>query len=141
MLRIGFAGYSGQKFDTSKAELLIDEALDDVIARFEPTHLQVISGLTNLGIPALAYSFAVKHVAPYRKLTTVGIACSKAKDYDCYPCDRVFIIGTEWGDESEAFLASIDVLIRIGGGKQSHAECDRAKALGIPVIEKELEAL
>jgi hypothetical protein len=47
-------------------------------------------------------------------------------------------VGEQWGDESAAFLAAIDVLIRIGGGPQSLAEAARAKELGIRVIEREL---
>ncbi len=49
------------------------------------------------------------------------------------------MIGDEWGDESEKFLDSIDVLVRIGGGKQSMAEVKKAKEMGIKVIEHELE--
>lgn len=145
-MRVGVVGYSGQKFDTEEANSLLIEAFEELghfsFAGIRDKSLQhfsdacIVSGLTNLGIPALAYKIASDHF-----LKTMGIACSKAKDYDCYPCDRVHIIGNNWGDESEAFLASIDYLIRIGGGKQSHAECQRAKELGIIVIEKELEAL
>jgi hypothetical protein len=147
-MRVGVVGYSGQKFDGEKAGLLLIESFIemrdltkspeiDFKGDFAWTkQLTIVSGLTNVGIPAIAYKFSEAY-----SCKTMGIACSKAQNFDCYPCDRVHIVGTEWGDESETFLASIDVLIRIGGGKQSHAECQRAKDLGIHVIEKELEAL
>lgn len=132
-MRVGVVGYSGQKFNETDATFLLGEAWGEIGIKGDSV---IVSGLTNLGIPALAYGFAADY-----GLKTMGIACSKAKDYECFPCDRVHIIGDNWGDESEAFLASIDYLVRIGGGKQSHAECQRAKELGIIVIEKELEAL
>lgn len=39
-----------------------------------------------------------------------------------FPCNRQTIVGERWGDESETFLSSIDVLLRFGGGPQSQAE-------------------
>lgn len=143
-MRIGIAGFSGQKFEQATAYSLLKGAFAEVIKQFFDCDLYqvkweqitVVSGLTNLGIPAIAYDYAVTQSAK-----TMGIACSKAKDYECFPCDRVHIIGSEWGDESEAFLASIDVLIRIGGGKQSFAECETARARGIHVVDRDLEAI
>ena len=76
-----------------------------------------MSGLTNLGVPRIAYEEAIK-----LGLRTVGIACKQAEQYECFPCDEVILVGDNWGDESRAFLASIDVLLRVGGGKQSVAE-------------------
>lgn len=134
-MRVGIVGYSAQKFDETKAA--------DAIA-FECSRLSInnscqttiVSGYTNLGVPKIAYQYA-----QFMGYKTIGIACSKATKYECFPCDRVHIIGDEWGAESEAFLASIDVLLRIGGGNQSKKECQRAKDLGIPVFELELEAI
>ena len=98
--------------------------------------LIVVSGLTALGIPKLVYEEAVQ-----RGLRTIGIACQKAHDNPCFDVDEFIIYGNEWGDESEFFLGYIDALVRIGGGKQSHRECDAAKTRGMPVYEYELAAL
>lgn len=133
-MRVGVIGYSAQKFDERIGNLFVEGALNTRRAKSQQ-ELIVVSGYTNLGIPKLAYEYAKEF--GYK---TIGIACSKATDYECFPCDRVHIIGDNWGDESETFLASIDVLVRIGGGNQSLQECQRAKDLGIPVIEYELEA-
>jgi hypothetical protein len=136
-MRVGIAGYSGQKFDAAQAGKLLQQCFQDFVELNNFNEISfIVSGLTNLGIPKIGYEFAQTHYIP-----TMGIACSKAQEYDCFPCDRVHIVGNEWGDESEAFLASIDVLIRIGGGNQSKAECARAKELSILVIEKELPAI
>jgi hypothetical protein len=134
-MRIGVVGYSAQPFDPEIAQQLLIQAVQsiDEVERIPSIDLWVVSGLTYLGIPAIAYDAAKQWDAK-----TMGIACEKAKDYRCHPCDRIHLIGQDWGDESEAFLASIDILIRIGGGPQSIAEVARAKELGIPVIEKEL---
>jgi hypothetical protein len=136
-MRVGIAGYSRQKFDIEQAGKLLEECFKDCVALNDFNEISfIVSGLTNLGIPKIGYEFAQKHY-----IATMGIACSKAQEYDCFPCDRVHIVGNEWGDESEAFLASIDILIRIGDGNQSKAECTRAKELSILVIEKELPAI
>ncbi|MEM6770117.1 MAG: alpha-ketoglutarate-dependent dioxygenase AlkB, partial [Bacteroidota bacterium] len=39
-----------------------------------------------------------------------------------YPVDKVFLVGNKFGDESEAFIAYVDGIIRIGGGSQSRKE-------------------
>ena len=141
-MRIGVVGYSAQAFDKEEANLLLIEALMEIPEVRDETvwpHskiIQIVSGLTQLGIPAIAYSLAKKF-----SWKTIGIACEKAYKYECFPCDRAHIIGQNWGDESAAFLASIDVLIRIGGGPQSMRECEMAKGLGIPVIVRELAAV
>jgi len=134
MIRIGFAGYSDKKFDKQKAIELIKDALDDLTEDYQTKDIQIVSGLTNLGIPALAYKEADE-----RGYYTVGIACKKAEEYDCFKCDKKILVGDDWGDESDTFLESIDVLVRIGGGKQTIAETKRAKELGIKVVEHDLE--
>jgi hypothetical protein len=51
------------------------------------------------------------------------------------------IIGENWGDESSAFLDEIDVIVRIGGGKQSLTEVQTFKDKGGKTYERELAAL
>jgi hypothetical protein len=56
-----------------------------------------------------------------------------------YPVDvPPIIVGDNWGDESKTFLDSIDMLVRVGGGKQSLEECNEAKKQGIKVVEYDL---
>lgn len=131
-MRIGVCGYSAQRFDEESAHKILVETLE----QYKDKDPIIVSGLTNLGVPAIAYWLA--NAEGYK---TIGIACKKAVKYDCFPCDQVHLIGEEWGDESETFLAAIDVLIRVGGGNQSKKECAKAKELGILTIEYELEAL
>jgi hypothetical protein len=134
-MRVGVVGYSGQKFDERVGKIMVGVALNARHAESQ-SDIIIVSGYTNLGIPKLAYEYAKEF--GYK---TIGVACSKAAQYECFPCDRVHLIGDNWGDESGAFLASIDVLVRIGGGVQSKKECQEAKTLGIPVVEYELEAI
>lgn len=89
-----------------------------------------------MGIPALAYREAVK-----KGWKTVGIACEKAKEYDLFDVDEKHIVGKEWGDESESFLDMIDMMIKVGGGKQSKEEAEKAKKMGKLVFEYELELI
>lgn len=140
LLRIGVVGYSDKKFDKDDAKLLLAEAIIDMIVDTNTVkrvdEIQIVSGLTNLGIPAIAYEMAKKF-----KWKTVGVACKKAKEYEVYPVDKEIIVGDNWGDESRTFLENIDVLIRIGGGKQSLREVQMARNRQIFTIEKELQML
>jgi len=135
-LRVGVVGYSAKKFDKVKAMGDIKEAYDKIEKKFPGREIEIVSVLIDLGIPALAYREALK-----RGWRTVGIACSLAKDYDCFPVDDKIIIGEEWGDESAKFLDSIDALIRIGGGGQAINETNETKRRNKYVIEYDLSAL
>jgi len=135
-LKIGVVGYSAQKFNEGRAIRYLRSAFDAIEKRYPHRVKEVVSGLTDLGIPALAYREAVR-----RGWKTVGIACSKAKEYKCFPCNEVIIAGSEWGDESPVFLKTIDVLVRVGGGKQSHRECAEAKSMDKEVYEFNLPSL
>lgn len=135
-MRIGVVGYSEQKFNEDKAVSLLKKAFDKIEKDVKSDEdIWVISGLTWLGIPGSAYEEAAK-----RGWKTMGIACEKAKEHKCYPVDEEIIIGKEWGDESKTFLDSFEILVRIGGGKQSLKETEETKKKDIPVIEYELDA-
>ncbi len=86
-----------------------------------------------MGVPAIAYREAVR-----QGWRTAGYACSRAAGLPCFPVDERVIVGSAWGDESDAFVAAVEVLIRVGGGPQSHREVAMARALGVEVTEYEL---
>src|ERR1035437_4751082 len=123
---VGVIGYSNQKFDNKKAKELIVGSFDAVEKIAQSFDISIVSGLTDVGIPSLAYKEAVK-----RGWKTIGVACEKAKEYDIFAVDETIIVGKEWGDESEIFLSMIDFLIKIGGGKQSKKEIEEARKNGI----------
>ena len=132
MLRIGIVGYSAQKFNEEKARAIISKIFDDLEEQYGD-NIVVVSGLTAIGIPKLAYEEAKR-----RGWKTVGIACRKAYEYERFPVDEEIIVGENWGDESETFINNVDILIRIGGGTQSRKETEMAKKSGKEVIEFEL---
>jgi hypothetical protein len=68
------------------------------------------------------------------------VACSRAKEHPLFPVNNQVWHGSEWGDESPVFLHMLDVIVRVGGGKQSLAEVAWMKTRGFPVIEHELQA-
>ena len=136
-LRIGVVGYCPPtKFDESKALIFIKDAFDKLEKLYNGHEKSVVSGLTNVGIPRLAYEEAKR-----RNWETVGIACKKTDEYERFPVDLEIVTGENWGDESPRFLRSIDVLVRVGGGKQALDETNEAKKRGKIVLECELEAL
>lgn len=132
-LNIGVVGYSGQKFDENAARSALNDLLDQ--ASDGRNDVTIVSGLNDLGIPALAY-----RAAHQRGWGTSGVACSKATHYNCYPVDKKVIVGDNWGDESQTFLDTCDVLVRVGGGKQSLREVNEFRARGGRVFEFDLAA-
>ncbi len=132
-LRVGVVGYSDHCFNQTSALSLLRQAFDSLS---QTANVEVVSGLMHKGVPALAHMEAVQ-----RGWKTVGIACIRAFEYPCFPVDERIIVGINWGDESATFLDMIDVLIRIGGSKQSLHEVYLARMQGKYVIELELSAL
>lgn len=130
MAYVGFVGYSSGKFDEKKAK----EIIDDIFLKEINKNDIIVSGGTNMGIPQLVYEKA-KSLG----MKTMGIMCLKGYDYDVFPVDALIVVGKDWGDESKEFLSSIEVLYRIGGGKQSLEEVKQAIKMGIEVKEFELE--
>lgn len=133
-IKIGVIGYSMQEFNKKKAIEYIKTAFDFIEKQYSDVTKTVISGLTDLGIPALAYREAKR-----RNWRVEGIAYTKALDYIWYSVSNVTSVGSNWSDESETFLNAINILVRIGGGKQSMREVEMAKKMrGIDIIEYDL---
>jgi len=136
---IGVLGYSAQKFDVMKAGTLIKKGFIDLISKYNTDFkpVEIVSGLTDVGIPAIAY-----HLAKHYKYRTIGIApwiaLDPEEDFPIYPVDDQQIIGDTWGEESKHFVNYCDVFLRVGGGKQSHQEITLAKQLKKPTLEFEL---
>eukprot|EP01112_Ceratiomyxa_fruticulosa_P015913 TRINITY_DN4757_c1_g1_i2.p1 TRINITY_DN4757_c1_g1~~TRINITY_DN4757_c1_g1_i2.p1 ORF type:complete len:160 (-),score=23.31 TRINITY_DN4757_c1_g1_i2:73-552(-) len=136
-LRVGFVGFSSsQGYNEEEARGIVQTVFYDLnkgLKEGQYSSIEIVSGYTAVGIPLLAYEEASK-----RGWKTVGIACSLASDFKCYPCDEVVIKGKNWGDESSVFLDRIDMLIKVGGGKQSQTEYKNFKG---PKLEFSLSAL
>ena len=131
-LRIGVVGYSATEFNEQKAKKLLTTGFDTILSSHNGP-VCVVSGLTAIGIPKLAYE-----QADARGWRTAGVACSKAEEYETYPVGETTIVGSNWGDESDEFLTQIDVLLRVGGGEQAIEETKHAVSEGIDVYEYEL---
>ena len=129
---VGIIGYSGSKFDLNLGEKLIKQSFDELETKFG-NNIVIVSGLTNIGIPGLAYKEAFT-----RGWKTCGIASKKAENHECFKCDEVIIVGDNWGDESLTFLNKIDIIVKIGGGKQSVREFEEAKKMNKITFEHEL---
>lgn len=131
MAFVGIVGFSGGKFDEDKASKIIDE----IFSQLNRNDV-IVSGGTALGIPLMAYNKA-KSLG----METIGIMCSKGFEYDVFDVDKMIVVGDDWGDESKEFLSSIEILYRIGGGKQSFEEVKEAKKMGIDVHEFDLDRI
>ncbi|MNJ90158.1 hypothetical protein D3C87_77520 [compost metagenome] len=130
-MNIGFIGYSYDNFDKGKAKKIIDEIFSDL----KNTDI-IISGATDKGIPGLVY-----HKAKSLNMKTVGITAEEAKEYTLFPVDELIFEGKHFGDESEKFISSLNVLYRIGGGDQSRQEVKMAKDMNLEVYEYKLTRL
>ncbi|BBM86516.1 hypothetical protein [Candidatus Uabimicrobium amorphum] len=120
-LKIGVVGYSRPQFDQEKATEMLKKGIAQFMEQFNAAkpNVEIVSGLTNVGIPKLAYEIAVAE-----SLTTVGISAEEALKVSCgiFAVDKQIIEGKNFGDESQTFIDYIDCLIRVGGGEQSHEE-------------------
>jgi hypothetical protein len=135
--RVGVVGYCPPtKFDEVEARRLIIESFDEIIEHAGVAPIAIVSGLTNVGVLAIAYEEAVK-----RGWTTVGVACKRAMEHELFPVDEQLVVGDNWGDESSSFVEILDAMIRIGGGKQSLRETEEVKAQGLPTFEYDLPVL
>lgn len=126
-LRIGVVGFSRSQFDHDEARAKLRECVEAALARagVAPGDAELVSGLTNQGVPRLAYELAAA-----LGMRTVGVSARQALRVRAgvFPVDEQVIVGERFGDESAAFLARIDVLIRIGGGPQSRREAEAFRA-------------
>lgn len=138
ILFVGVVGYSSQKFDEAEAREIIEEAFDDIedeyVENGDYESITIVSGLTNLGIPKIAYE-----VADDRGYGTMGVAPEEADDYDLYNVDEIIYEGENFGDESETFIDTIDVFVKVGGGDQSQNELELAEAEDMSILEFDLE--
>ena len=118
-LKIGIVGFSRNQFDKKTAILKLRNKLEYLLERHTDKEIEVVSGYTNIGVPRIAY-----RLADDMNLITVGFSAKQALKVRCgvYPVKKEIIVGERFGDESEAFIEYIDVLIRIGGGPQSRKE-------------------
>ena len=133
-MKIGVVGYSDDKcFDHDIARALLAIGLGIANRMHPDENYELVSGLTNTGIPKLAYEMA-KSLG----WKIIGLTAKEGKQYECYPVDEEIIVGEKFGDESEAFIKYIDVLVRVGGGNQSIKETAMAKKANVPTYEYDL---
>ncbi|MFN0200381.1 MAG: hypothetical protein ACKVTZ_02615 [Bacteroidia bacterium] len=125
-LKIGVVGFSRNAFDKATAiqklvqifaKLLIDKEIDEI---------EIVSGYTASGVPLIAYQLADK-----LGVETVGFSAKQALKVrsGVHPVKKVILVGDKFGEESEAFVAYLDILVRIGGGKQSRHEVELFKKM------------
>lgn len=84
MVMIGVIGYSSSEFEVDNAKNFIYRVYNIVESKYLGDEKVIVPGLTNW--------------------KTSRIACSKARDYECFPVDEERIIGNNWGDESDIFF-------------------------------------
>eukprot|EP01080_Neovahlkampfia_damariscottae_P004826 gene4826-8412_t len=121
LLKIGVVGFSREKYDKKEAIENIDLLISKMVSFYKPKEVEIVSGLTNQGIPKLSYEYALT-----MKYKTIGIAPTRAKfvKRGVFEVNKEIIVGKDFGDESQTFIDYIDVLIRVGGGKQSREEVE-----------------
>jgi hypothetical protein len=136
-LNIGVVGYCPPSvFDVDEARRMIVEVFDLLADKYPKRDITVVAGLINVGVLAIAYQEAVK-----REWETLGIASAKVRGMEWFPVDDYIIIGEDRGDESNRFIASCDILVKIGGGKQSGREADLFRSMDGEVYEYDLPLL
>lgn len=150
-IKIGVIGYSGKSFPIFEASQKFIKSLECLLGRHKyyttvkngkcvnvlnkddcsdilfakyPS-IEIVSGYTDRGIPALSYVLAKLYCQKLYgniECTTTGFAPKEALSARLCKVDKEIIVGEKFGDESEAFVDYVDVLIKIGGGEQSIKE-------------------
>lgn len=124
-MKIGIVGFSSKHINEQLATTLLEDMICKIAAGCSSSEeVEVVTGLTNIGIPKLAYQIADKH-----KFIKVGISAQQAYRVKCgiYFVDKEIIVGEFFGDESQTFVDYIQYLVRVGGGKQSASEVNLFK--------------
>ncbi|MFH1589661.1 MAG: hypothetical protein ABIB43_03795 [archaeon] len=118
ILRIGVVGYvPPSKFNVRTALKMIRDSYNQLDELYKEIPKEVVSGWINAGIPKIAYREAVR-----RGWKSKGIAHMKVNGLELFPVDEAILYGPKKGDESQTFVNSIDVLVKIGGGAQPAQE-------------------
>lgn len=135
ILRVGFVGNCILKESkTDKVKKLVKNQFDIIEEKYNNfDKFILVSGATNMGSLKIAYDEALK-----RGWEIEGIACELEREYEMYPKlkdENVVLVGKKWGDESYFFEELIDVLVRVGGGKQAFKETKDLKEKHIDVYE------
>jgi hypothetical protein len=130
-LKIGVVGFSRNQFDQVAARKHLYSFFQHLREKHGDRSIEIVSGYTAQGVPLIAYELAREF-----GMQTVGFSAKQALGVrvGVFPCDKEIIVGARFGDESEAFVAYIDGMIRIGGGPQSRREVEMFKTL-YPVSE------
>lgn len=123
-VKYGVVGFSENHFDRKRAHHLLNELFSRLQKLHATKTIEIVSGYTNIGVPKIAYELADKY-----GFVTLGFSAQQALEAKAgvYPVQKVMIEGLLFGDESEAFVAYVDCLIRLGGGAQSRKEVEMFK--------------
>jgi hypothetical protein len=125
---VGVAGFSGQwsteklATDPNVAELVLEanRALRSSLQELKLKHddrLIVSSGATDEGAPKLAYELCTE-----LSILAMGVTSNRAAAYPLATMNYLIVSGEDWGDESPAFVRTLDELVVLGGGAQTRRE-------------------
>jgi len=117
--------------DETLARARVVEAFDAIAKAHPEAQIEVVSGLTNVGVMVHAYEEGQK-----RDWRLAGYACQKAAGYDKFPVAEEHIVGANWGDESNDFVNhAINsgfpfYMVNVAGGKQAERETEIVRQAG-----------
>jgi hypothetical protein len=76
MLKIGVVGFSKESFEVEEANYFLKKLISKIISIHSPKQIEIVSGLTNQGIPKLSYLYAQQ-----MKYETIGIQARNWKNF------------------------------------------------------------
>lgn len=141
IITVGVVGYSDLHDDQkTEAQEFLETTLKAITDRYPNVPKELIAGLTDYGVPALAYSIVTEINKTRGEVwRTVGIAPEIAQDMRQFPVDEKVIAGEKWGEDSPTFKDRVKhILIRVGGGRQARHETEELREAGVEIIEHEL---
>ena len=134
VVRVGVVGYVSERFDTVEAWKLVQKGFETVRRNFPGKTFEVVSTMQDRGVPQAAY-----YQAAQNGWATVGVAPAEVLNEKTWPTDTAKCAGEKWGDEQNAFLEAVDVVVSVGRNNFSLATVKEAKKRGLSVHEYKLD--
>jgi len=131
-MNIGVVGYSSDQIDATAAHTLLQASFQQLVAQqMGNAPIRIISGLTNIGVPKLAYQIA--HQLGYQ---TVGISAQRALKVNCgiYAVDEQLIVGLEFGDESACLLTPSTISCASAAASRATMKSSYLRSNVVPLV-------
>ena len=133
---VGIIGPKTKDYDNTES-YIIQSLLDEAISA-EDVQFAIATSMIDIGMNAVAHRWAWN-----RGIPVIGVTTPKCWEFPCWMAQKRIIVGEDWGDENQSFVAILNALVKFSDTSFDKATGDLAHAAGIKVVDltKPLEKL